>query len=442
MSLEITPSTTTRLGGGIRLSSNVSYSSVALRVPNLIAGYTFDDQNSSGTTVADFSGNLRNAISEQTIYNWSGVGGKSFAFNGLTGYVNFYSSSLNSAWDLNECTLAWWVKAQNVGVWGDSVVRNLFRINSVSGNALDIRKTATANQLQFNLFCPPTNLIKLVTISPSTNWIHFALTISRSNNRMIVYVNGTPQTPTTGLATAWSGALSSTGVLFSALSQSNQQVWNGLADNVLVYGRELTAAEVLSLATFTPSTESRQSYMAVGDSKTWGQSDATSVFNNGNNGWVKTLSNITNLIECPRNGVSGRTWATAAAAVDAELTLYAYAPDYIFVNLGANDVLSLPSQGVIETNIAYVLDAYHAKFPSALIYVDYPWRQGSDSACNTLAGYIDNVRSSRAWALGGMDERTTLKGGDNGATYYADGVHPNSLGHSLWASLRKQMLGL
>jgi len=413
-----------------------------MRVSGLLAGYLFDDQNAGGATVLDFSGNGRNAVSEQVIYNWYGVGKTAFAFNGKTGYLSFYSASLDAALDVNECTLAWWVKVPTVGVWSDSTIRNFIRINNAGGNALDIRKTATANQLQFNLYCAPTNLIKLVTITPSTNWRHIAVTISRSNNRMIVYIDGVAQTPTTGLNTAWSGALTPTAVLFGALSQSNQQVWNGLADNLLIYGRELTAAEVLSLATFAPTTETRLSYMAVGDSKTWGQTDSTATFSNGNNGWVKRLSDITNLIECPRNGVSGRTWATAAAAVDAELALYAYTPDYIFVNLGANDVLSLPSQATIEANIAHVLDAYHAKFPSAALYVDYPWRSGADAACDTLAGYIDNVRGSRAWALAGLDERTTLKGGDNGATYYADGVHPNAAGHAYWAALLKSALGV
>jgi len=445
MGLRVLPDQILRLGGGgLRAfgPGGDAYVAKALRIANLLAGYSFNDQNAGGTTVLDFSGNNRHAVSEQVIYNWYGVGQTAFVFNGKTGYLSFYSAALNAALDVNECTLAWWIKAPTVGVWGDSTIRNFVRINNAGGNALDIRKTATANQIQVNLWCSPTNLIKLVTITPSTNWLHIAVTISRSNNRMITYINGTAQTPTTGLTTAWSGALSSTGTLFGALSQSNQQVWNGLADNLLIYGRELTAAEVLDLATFTATTETRSSFMAVGDSKTWGQNDSTATFANGNNGWPMMLANTTTLIEAPRNGVAGRTWATAAAAVDTELTAYAYVPNYIFINLGANDVLSLPAQATIEANIAYVLDAYHTKFPSAALYVDYPWRSGTDAACNTLAGYIDNVRGSRAWALAGLDERATLKGSDNGATYYSDGVHPDAAGHAYWAALRKAALGL
>ncbi len=443
--LSVVPDQVMSLGGGGLRSfspSGDAYLAAALRISGILQALMCNDQNSGGTTMLDQSGGGRNAVSEQVIYNHAGVAVKSVAMNGKTGYINLYSSSLDAALDVNECTFAFWIKTPTVGVWGDATIRNLLRIQNAGGNALDVRKTATANQLQVNLWCSPTNLIKLVTITPSTNWLHICVTISRSSNRMIVYVDGVAQTPTTGLNTAWSGALTSTAVLFGALSQSNQQVWNGLADNLLIYGRELTAAEVSSLATWTPVTETRQSYMGVGDSKTWGQNDSTATFANGNNGWIKSLADTTALIEVPRNGVAGRTWATAAAAVDAELLVYAYTPNYIFVNFGANDVLSLPSQATLEANIAYVLDAYHAKFPSATLYVDYPWRSGTDAACNTLAGYIDNVRGSRAWALAGLDERTTLKGADNGATYYSDGVHPNAAGHAYWAALRKAALGL
>ncbi len=431
--------------GGLRDFSpgGDAYLARARGISGLIQALMCNDRDAGGTTLRDDSGAGRNAVSEQVIYNHAGVAVKAVAMNGKTGYINLYSASLNSALDVNECTFAFWIKAPTIGVWSDATIRNLLRIQNAGGNALDVRKTATANQLQFNLWCSPTNLVKLVTVTPSSSWMHIALTISRSNNRMIVYVNGVAQTPTTGLNTAWSGALTSAAVLFGALSQSNQQVWNGLADNLLIYGRELTAAEVSSLATWTPSVETRHSFLAVGDSKTWGQNDSTAVFANGNNGWIKKLADTTSLVEVPRNGVASRTWALAAAAIDAELAGYAYVPDLIMINFGANDVLALPEQATIETNISYVLDAYHVKFSGATIYVDVPWRQGADAACDTLAGYLANVRSTRsAWALVGLDERTTLKGADNGATYYSDGVHPNAAGHAYWAALRKAALGL
>ncbi len=448
MGLRVLPDQILRLGGGgLRAfgPGGDAYVAKALRIANLLAGYSFNDQNAGGTTVLDFSGNNRHAVSEQVIYNWYGVGQTAFVFNGKTGYLSFYSAALNAALDVNECTLAWWIKAPTVGVWGDSTIRNFVRINNAGGNALDIRKTATANQIQVNLWCSPTNLIKLVTITPSTNWLHIAVTISRSNNRMITYINGTAQTPTTGLTTAWSGALSSTGTLFGALSQSNQQVWNGLADNLLIYGRELTAAEVLDLATFTPPSETRSSFMAYGDSKTWGQNDSTSTFANGNNGYPKTLANTTSLLEVPRIGVSGRTVATGMAAIDAELAAYAYIPNYILCNLGANDSLALPAEATWKANYKYILQALHTKFPNAQIYLMRAWRQGVDAACDSMSTWISALVADvdlAGYCHLGPDERVFLKGADNGATYTTDGVHPNAAGHVLTATQWRTALGL
>lgn len=428
-------------GGSFRFEPfGDGYISIAKSISGLIAGYAMNEENSDGTAVKDFSGNSRNAVSEQIVYGAAGVSGTCFQFNGLTGYLDFYSASLNAALNLNESTFSWWVKTPLVGVWSDSTARNFLRINNASGNALDVRKTATANEVQVNLYCDPMNLIGTASVTPSTGWIHFCLAISKSNNRITLYIDGVSALVSSSFTTAWSGALSSSAVVFGALSKSNQQVWNGCADNLLIYGRELSSSEAAKLATYTPVIESRKSFMAFGDSKVVGQNDTQSVFGNGNNGWPTYLADVSGMVQLPRIAVSGRTWATAAAAVDAELALYAYVPDYIFVNIGANDVLALPDQAVIEADIAYVLDALHAKYPSKKIYVDSTWRSGTDSESALLSGYTSNVILSRAWAAAGLKESSTLKSTDDGATYYDDGVHYNHAGHVYFASLRSLSL--
>lgn len=186
-----------------------------------------------------------------------------------------------------------------------------------------------------------------------------------------------------------------------------------------------------------------------GDSKTVGSlDDAAYGFLGGGFPWVLCesveASRSAGCFERPsRTAAGGRTTATAKAAVDAELAAKDGTPDYILYNLGANDVTAMPVQATWETNTAYILDAMHAKWPLAHIYLMRVWVQGQATNCNTLATWQDNVLASRsAWAHAGPDERIFLENGDNGATYTADGIHPNHAGYVLTAAQWKTALGL
>lgn len=133
--------------------------------------------------------------------------------------------------------------------------------------------------------------------------------------------------------------------------------------------------------------------------------------------------------------VGGRTTATAQAAVDAELAAEVGTPDVILYNLGANDVSSMPVQATYQTNIAYILDAFHTKWASALVYVMKCGRQNFDTECNTLVTWNTTVIDARSsWAFFGGDERVFLKGSDNYVTNTTDGTHANDAGTRLTAA--------
>lgn len=124
--------------------------------------------------------------------------------------------------------------------------------------------------------------------------------------------------------------------------------------------------------------------------------------------------------------------ATMKALVDADIA--ARPADewigYLLFNLGVNDVAQgLPSQAVWEANLAYILDAFHAKWPNIQVYVARPWYRANPAGCDTIAGWIANVVTARAgWATLGPDERVWLEGGDDGATMTSDGTHYSAAG--------------
>jgi lysophospholipase L1-like esterase len=156
----------------------------------------------------------------------------------------------------------------------------------------------------------------------------------------------------------------------------------------------------------------------------------------------------------------GTSVAVRKAAIDADLATRAAtpAPEYICINLGTNDVngdgsdvLSDGTGATWQSNLAYILDALHAKWASAEIYVMRPWKPDYDGgvyqAKLDLIGdtLIPAAITGRAWAHLGPDERVFLENGDDGATYIQpepDRIHPNTAGYALTAAQWRTTLGM
>ena len=114
----------------------------------------------------------------------------------------------------------------------------------------------------------------------------------------------------------------------------------------------------------------------------------------------------------------------------------------VLITVGANDVAALPAQATWEADMATLLDAINAKWPTARVFVANAWRRNYGAQCDTIAGWLNNVLATRgAWAFVGPDERVYLENGDDGATYTTDGVHPNTAGYILAAAQWQTVLG-
>lgn len=140
--------------------------------------------------------------------------------------------------------------------------------------------------------------------------------------------------------------------------------------------------------------------------------------------------------------IGGSTVASMKALIDAHLaSASGPAPSKILINLGANDVAALPAEAPWNADYGYILDAFHTKYPAALIYVVRPWRRTYDAECDTIAGRIAAIISTRsAWASVGPDERVFLKGSDDGVTMTSDGAHPNERGGAKTAEVWAETL--
>lgn len=131
----------------------------------------------------------------------------------------------------------------------------------------------------------------------------------------------------------------------------------------------------------------------------------------------------------------GITMGGEAARIGVDLTQTRQTPSYVLFNFGANNVTSLPAEATWKADAQTVLDAVHAKWPSAQVYLMRIWRRSYAANCNTLAGWIgDLVTTNSTFCHLGPDERVFLENGDNGATYTSDGIYPNAAGYALTAA--------
>lgn len=131
------------------------------------------------------------------------------------------------------------------------------------------------------------------------------------------------------------------------------------------------------------------------------------------------------------------------AAIDADLAVMFKAPSAILVNIGSADyVFGLPVEATFKSNYAYIIDAFHTKFPLAIVYCATPWYDAKDAEANTVHGWIGDVLATRSWAARGPDERSVIKAGDEGVTNTSDGLHYSKAGSIAWAAAWMQVLGL
>jgi lysophospholipase L1-like esterase len=136
-----------------------------------------------------------------------------------------------------------------------------------------------------------------------------------------------------------------------------------------------------------------------------------------------------------RAGHGGYDVLDENGVIAADLAATTGTPTYVMILLGANDVVDTADHWASfnETTwkAAYqsIIDAIHAKWSGARIYLCKSYRQGALYASRfvTLAGWIDDlVAANPGVCYAGIDTRNIFVG--NEATLLVDDVHPNHAG--------------
>jgi lysophospholipase L1-like esterase len=183
-------------------------------------------------------------------------------------------------------------------------------------------------------------------------------------------------------------------------------------------------------------------FYPYGDSKTAGGGDTTPPPAD-RNGFPPVLEALGNFREAPwRLGIGGMTTADMAARVASDIAGFVQSPNFVLLNVGVNDIGTLPAEATWKADYATALDAFNAKWPTIKVLCARPWKQNGMTDANTLAVWISDLIATRSWCSLGIDERVFLEGGDNGATYTSDGTHPTHAGYALTAAQWKLAIGL
>lgn len=313
----------------------------------------------------------------------------------------------------------------------DAVVEFTWTVATNETLELDVRRTDASNR--WCIRCSQSgSTIKVIEINAGSETERSSTAQTWTNTtayRIVVTADGTTIKPYVDLVPKTAYASAS----FNATATGVAVAGFATGSNLVAWGR---------FAALPFDKQSLVGFLPYGDSKTQGAGDDTPPAL-GANGYPPLLAGIlSGTTESPlRIARSGANIATMRANVTADLlNTEGLTPNWILCNVGANDVVAMPTQAAFEADYGAVIDAMHTKWPNALIGVMRIWRQTYDANSDTLATWIGNVVSARSYCFLGPDERVFLKGNDDGATYTADGLHPNHAGYILTAQQWKSRI--
>jgi GH43 family beta-xylosidase len=207
-----------------------------------ITWYRFDE--SSGTIAADASGNAKTATLNGGATWVAGQSGNAVSLSGSSQYVSAPAGLVSN---LNDFTIATWVRLNASGTWtrifdfGSSTSVNMF-LTPTTGANLRYAITTGGNgaEQQINASSP---------LSAGA-WHHLAVTLSGTTGSL--YLDGVQVGQNTSM-TLRPSSLGNTGNNWIGRSQyAGDSYLNALVDDFRIYNRALSPAEVQSLASAAP----------------------------------------------------------------------------------------------------------------------------------------------------------------------------------------------
>jgi hypothetical protein len=171
-------------------------------------------------------------------------------YDGANDLTNVYTATFAAAFNAAEGTAMMWAKVVNAGVWTDGAARRSIQMRADISNRISIEKAAANNEINFVYIAGGTSEVVAIQPITDTDWMHLALTWSKSagaNGEMRAYYNGTQTGATQTALGVWAGALNATVTSLGAGGTGPWNVWNGWVAHGAVWDRPVSADEVQQL---------------------------------------------------------------------------------------------------------------------------------------------------------------------------------------------------
>lgn len=217
---------------------------------NILSYLTLSD--ASGTKAQDYY-----TTDNDGSYSSTGITlGETGIGDGLTstkftagGVVDWYGG-IRDVFNGSEGTFNVWAKVADANFWTDGANHDLIHMRYDASNYIRVAKTTTNNRLEYNYMAGGTREQYRLEGTSTTDWMMVTITWSKSNERVLCYLNGAKKSTLTGLGT-WTGSLDQSFATVGAYSSSGSYSWNGWLAHALLLDREATEPEVSSLYSIT-----------------------------------------------------------------------------------------------------------------------------------------------------------------------------------------------
>lgn len=205
----------------------------------------------SGSVAADASGNGYNGTYSAVTLNNATFGDGTPAplfVPASSSHVATHSAGLVAALNVQEGTMACWLRMSAAGVWADGQSRFVYDIFADTSNRIRINKNSPANQLFIaHQAGGATRAPAIATISV-TRWFHAAITWSTAGAAVYGYLDGV-QSANAGAPGTFAGAINNTSMAIGSFITGSAATlrWDGNIKYMGLWNRALTPGEIANL---------------------------------------------------------------------------------------------------------------------------------------------------------------------------------------------------
>jgi hypothetical protein len=406
-------------GGGAGASPDLP--SMMLSLPGLVAYWKLDEE--SGTTAVNAEGT---ATRDGTYVNSPALQAATFPngdlvalFDGVNDAANMYTASLDSVWNGTKGWLSVWFQDAALGLEGRNYV---FSIDTGTGLNIISLFTDNTNPSTLEMYYKANNVFKFTSwYNYSARWHNLTMDWDDAGTDAVRWwFDGVLIKTITGIGT-WGEPLIDNSTTFGAISKSGTFSWNGGGAHVAIGADEILSTALVE-EMYTTVFPGYLDMAFSGDSKT--------VDNRWTGHLVGLLSTAQNAdwrLNPLYMAGGGLTTTTLKSYLQTNLASLGGNPSTICLNIGVNELgwgNEAVAEATFKSNLAWIIDAFVAKWPGVDVYVAYPWRQGFNVNAAIMKTWVDFVIATYGSSVfAGPDENVWLENGDDGATYTSDGTH-------------------